>query len=407
MATQHPAVRPDATRAATLRRLRWSAPLAASLLGLGACVAPWAQPRPPQPDTAQPDTAQPETAPPSGTGAPGAEATSPTLGDASSPTAAGASGSDVSGPDDFVTAGTTEASAATAAPYPHDDPRRLALAQTLAAEPGWNLYESASWFVATPVDDPLLVEGVKLRLEAVRSRLHSELTPRHATAHRAKPLVRIHASRAAFEDAGGQRGTSGFWNGPERTLVVYDAGTDRAETTWPALQHVAVHAYLDDELGLENVPPWFLYGVAARYESLVRRELRTGGLALLQPPPDVERARLASAVEDAPPMALGELLAFDRDEFFGAIAYGSGGFRNLVLAHAFVRFLEAPEAGTSPELDQQRAAYLAAAFRALQDGLGADVASRRARGVVPAAELDASWRAWIEAETGAPLPASR
>ncbi len=397
MATHHPAARPDATRATNRHGLRWRAPLTATLFGLGACVAPWAQAPPGQPNTttqAGPVATVPEAAPGSSDGSPGASG-------------ARASESAVSGAELGAAPNATEASATIAAPFPHDDARRIALAQSLSSEPGWNLYESASWFVATPIDDPLLVEGVKLRLEAVRSRLHTELAPRHATAHRAKPLVRIHASRAAFENAGGQRGTSGFWNGPERTLVVYDAGADRAETTWPPLQHVAVHAYLDDELGLKNVPPWFLYGIAARYESLRRRELRTGGLALLEPPPEVERARLASAVEDAPPMPLGELLAFDRDEFFGANAYGSGGFRNLVLAHAFVRFLEATDAGTSAEVDRQRAAYLATALRALQDGLGGDVAARRARGVIPAAELDASWRAWIETETGAPLPASR
>lgn len=401
MAMPDSAQRPGAERAPNTRALRgaltWSATLAAALLGLAGCVTPWAQPPSGASNSAASNSAV--TDPPGGD----ERATGARLGtDAGVPALSAAATPQVAGPVEA-----SSALSAAAAPYPHDDERRLALARALAGEPGWNLFESASWFLTTPVDDPLLVEGVKLRLEAVRARLHAELAPRNAAAHRSKPLVRIQASRSTFEAAGGQRGTSGFWIGPERTLVIYDAGADRAETTWPALQHVAVHAYLDDELGLESVPPWFLYGVAARYESLVHRELRTGGAALLEPPPAAERARLVSAVEEDAPMPLGELLAFDRDAFFGANRYGSGGFRNLVLAHAFIRFLETAEAGTSAELDRSRSAYLGAAFRALQDGLDGGAAAERARGVVPAAQLDAAWRTWIESETGQALPSSR
>ncbi len=287
------------------------------------------------------------------------------------------------------------------APLPHDDARRRALAERLAGElPGWNLYESPCWFLATPVDDPLLVEGARERLEAVRARLHRELPPRRVDAHREKPLVRLHPSREAYAAAGAPQSSTGYWDPQARELVAYDAGGARAETTWPALQHMAVHAHLDAELGLAATPPWLLYGVGARYEGLRLRELRSGGRALLPRPASEEAALLRAALGETAPPPLDELFDPDREAFLATDARGLSAYRRLRLASAFVAFLEDPEPCGDGAVDARRAGFLARYLSALQDGAGPEAGLERALGPISPAQLEAAWRSFLEARLG-------
>lgn len=287
------------------------------------------------------------------------------------------------------------------APLPHDDARRRALAERLAGElPGWNLYESPCWFLATPVDDPLLVEGARERLEAVRARLHRELPPRRVDAHREKPLARLHASREAYAEAGAPRSSTGYWDPQARELVAYDAGGARAETTWPALQHMAVHAHLDAELGLAATPPWLLYGVGARYEGLRLRELRSGGRALLPRPANEEGNLLRAALGETAPPPLAELFDPDREAFLATDARGLSAYRRLRLASAFVAFLEDPEPCGDEAVDARRAGFLARYLSALQDGAGPDAGLERALGPLPPGQFEAAWRSFLEARLG-------
>ena len=270
------------------------------------------------------------------------------------------------------------------------DARRLELVARVAADQGWNLYDTGAHFVATPVDDPWLVERARVRLEATAAWLAEHLAPPPPDPARA-PLVRIFADREAYHAAGGAPGTTGFWSSIERCLVLFDAGdaAARAAITWPALQHVFVHAYLDDRVGLDAVPPWLLFGLAGYVEGL-----EPDGDGVLAPPLDGDRwthLRQVTAAEGPPP--LGRLFAFDEREFRGENELGSSGWRNLVLSASLFAYLFEEQGSPQATLPQ-------ALLEALARGHGA---AETLAGLLPEQELqrlEADWRAWIETRIG-------
>lgn len=278
--------------------------------------------------------------------------------------------------------------------------RRRELARTLASEPGWNLFESRHYFIATPVDDPLLIDGIKGRLDTQFARLEREFPGPQGAARRTSPLVRVHPDRQAFFDAGGQPGTTSFWVSSEHTLVLYDAGSDegRKAQTWPALQHIVVHEYFDTVLGITPAPPWLLYGIAAHYEALRFFQVR-GGANSFHLPADTERwDQLAQQTAGGAPPPLGRLLAFDREEFHGRNEFGSGGYRNLILAWSFVEFL-----GDDQAPPEARADFLRRYLASLLEENDAGEALRAALAGAELAALDLAWRQWIEAKIGREL----
>jgi hypothetical protein len=287
----------------------------------------------------------------------------------------------------------------------HDDALRGELARRLVAErPGWNLYESPSWFLATPVDDPLLVEGARARLEATRSLLLQELPPRPDGVPRVKPLVLLHPSGEAYRAAGAPPGSTGYWDPKARELVAHDAGPRRAEVTWPALQHMAVHAHLDAELGLDATPPWLLFGVGARLEGRRLRELRSGGRELLPRPLAEEAELLSSALAGEPAPAAGELLALDREAFLAPGGPGGSPYRRLRLASALVAFLEDPEPCGVAAVDAVREGFPRRYLEALQGGAAAAEALTAALGELPLEALEAAWRTWLVTRLGLEAP---
>ncbi|MFT7668808.1 MAG: hypothetical protein ACI8X5_001507 [Planctomycetota bacterium] len=288
--------------------------------------------------------------------------------------------------------------------------RRQELARKLAAEPGWNLYESPHYFIASNVDDPLLIGGAKNRLEAEYARLVEEFPPAVTSLGQERPLVRIYESHQAFTNAGGQKGTSGFWNAPQNTLVIYDGKNEkgRSQETWSALQHVVVHEYFDKVLGLDPVPAWLLYGVSAQFESLKYLPGISGPGALHFPAESDRWDHLATETAGTYPPPLSRFLRFSRGEFHGINEFGSGGYRNLILAWSFVHFLRDPlpdeKGSVEIEADREwRAGFLAHYVRALEGGNSQEEALQTALGAVELAALDAAWKAWIEAKIGREL----
>jgi|GEM_PF-3577962 len=272
------------------------------------------------------------------------------------------------------------------------DARRLELARALMDEPGWNLYSTGGDFIATPVDDPLLVEGARRRIDAMRDRLARELPPPAGSQRPAPLLLRIHPDRDAFERAGGQRGTTSFWDAERGEAALFDGGSteERQRISWPALQHILVHEHLGTTVGLEVVPPWLLFGLASDCEALV-----LGADGRLAPPAEGRWRALARETAGAAPPPLARFLAFSREEFEGRNEFGSGAYRNLVLAGSLVAFLR----------EEGPANLLGRTLTALQDGEEAPAALRAGLDGTPVAELDGAWRSWIEARTGRPLPA--
>jgi hypothetical protein len=280
--------------------------------------------------------------------------------------------------------------------------RRWQLAHALGNDGGWNLYESGHYFIATPVDNPLLIEGAKRRLEALQTRLQADFPP--ASLHNTGPstLLRIMPSLEAFRSAGGQAGTTAYWDRQENTLVCYDAGNDvaRAQDTWPGLQHVIVHEYLDRVLGIQEAPKWLLFGLAASYEALRFEATPEGGRWEAPDPEDLNRA-LSGAVAASAPMPLARLLGFDSGEFYGTNEFGSGAYRNLVLARAFVVYCQSP---TEQQDAPHPGNFLEKYTDVLARGLGPATALGRALEGSSMAKLNREWRDWIELRTGRKLP---
>ncbi len=272
--------------------------------------------------------------------------------------------------------------------------RRLQLSREVAAEDGWNLYETEHYFLATPVDDPLLVEGTKIRLETMYQELSSSFPPGSTEGHRHPPLVRIRPARVDFIAAGGQATSTGFWVPGKKTLELYDGGDESARglQTWPALQHIVVHEYFGAVLAIEPIPPWLLFGVAAHFEAL--RFFRTdSGESAFGFPSDSERWRqLAVETAGSAPPPLGRFLEMNRDEFHGLNEFGSSGFRNLIISWSIVTFLK-----------ETRPGFLERYVSSLTAGMEPDQCLEQALGGEPISAVDQAWREWIQSRIGRPL----
>ena len=126
------------------------------------------------------------------------------------------------------------------------------------------------------------------------------------------------------------------------------------------------------------------------------------GPAQLDPEPQELTQKLSEAVAAEAPVAVARLLEFNRTEFHGINEYGSGAYRNLILARAFVDFcLEDPQDGVpgtpAPEL-------LSLYTAALAGGSTPPLALSQALGSVSLGQLNQSWRDWIVRRTGRDLP---
>jgi hypothetical protein len=279
--------------------------------------------------------------------------------------------------------------------------RRWQLAHELRDAPGWNLFESENYFIATPIDDPVLIEGAKRRLDALRERLMDDL-PMGPTTEGERPVLRFLEDRAAFDASGARPGTTAQWNASENTLICFDAGTEaeRAANTWPGLQHVLVHEYLSSTFVREPAPSWLLYGLAARYEAL-RFDATPEGGVWREADTEVLARALSEAVAVDSPMPLRRLLEFTPQEFFGVNEYGSGAYRNLILSRSFVSFCWS---GANDSEAQAPNGFLKTLVASLARGEEPTRALDRARRDASLESIELAWRGWIEKSTGRPLP---
>jgi hypothetical protein len=277
------------------------------------------------------------------------------------------------------------------------DLRRRALVEELSREAGWNLYESRRHFIATPVDDPWLIEGARLHLDATFAALQREFAPGASPRPRPKSLVRIYPSEQAYLAAGGPRGSTSFWSRADATLALFDAqsAAARATQTYAALQHVVVHEFLDSVLELEDVPAWLRLGLGGYFERLVLNEggARAGRLEAPAAARRWDELREVTAAEGPPPLA--RLMRFDAEEFRGRNEFGSGAWRNLILCSSLVAYL-LEAAGPGPSGSELLGAFV----QALGQGDGAAQALERVLPGEQLESLDADWRRWVEARVG-------
>lgn len=253
---------------------------------------------------------------------------------------------------------------------------------------------SEHYTIVTPHEDPRLVKETALRLEAVRARLVAEFPPPEpdGTTYSPPCTVRLCSDRDRYIEAGGPAGSSCCYDANRREMVLcaeYDTAGDAA--LWPSLQHIAVHEYFAEALGLElhSVPPWILFGTAAVYAGM---ESSNGELHLAVK--DAKLEELARYLAEPPPVPLAEFLAFTPAEFYGANEHNSGGRRNLVLAWSFARFLR----GGSTECPEWRESWTDLVPRLVQ-GLQVETSGQAALDEALAEAdleaLDRAWRAWL------------
>jgi hypothetical protein len=169
------------------------------------------------------------------------------------------------------------------------DRRRAELEKKIATQPGWELYETDSFFVVTSNDDRDFIKELLKRLEAIRG-VYEEYYPyKKAQAILAKAraaqesdgevedeeemrtlstidprersrcsVVRVCKDAQEYATYGGPPGSAGYWYSLEEELVIYD---DKAQggraNTWITLNHEAFHQYIYYFYG--NISPHYWY----------------------------------------------------------------------------------------------------------------------------------------------------
>jgi len=277
----------------------------------------------------------------------------------------------------------------------HDrDARRSELSAAIALQPGWNLYECEHYFLATPIDDPRLIDGLKRRCDAL-SRALLETYPPARTAARKLPtdrsVIRVLPSREAFQRAGASPGTTCYWNEERKEIVMFDdtSAGGRGTETWPALQHIVVHEYLSRTLQADDTAAWIKFGIAAHYEGL---ELGPAGWEA--PQEDPRWRELDAQLTAAECVPLERLLRYTTEEFYGANAEDSGGRRNLILAWSLYEYLRTDELRYTP------AARIPSLYlRARSAGSDHARALEAALAEVNLPALEKDWRDWLMQRT--------
>jgi len=279
------------------------------------------------------------------------------------------------------------------------DARRREIEKELATRRGWELHESEHWFLATTIDEPEIVTEACRRLEAVLARLALEfppVVPGEGTIPAMEVLVLLFDEESSYHEHGGPPGSSAFYRQETGELVLYDDRTGGGiESTWSSLQHIAVHAYLGEQLGFGTEPPqWLLFGTAALYEGMLFEggELRVDHF-------DRKFERLRELAKEGEPLPLEALLSFDRAEFLGSNAYGSPAYANLVQAWSLIYYLRTGH----PQRPGWREEYRGLPRRFVEgwrERGSLEGARERAFEGVDLRGFEASWHGWIEALAG-------
>lgn len=178
------------------------------------------------------------------------------------------------------------------------DKKRAKLQASLATTPGWNLYETTSYFIVSNSDDREFIDELMERLEAIRAIYERDYPAarieeiRAAAPHTgatdpgpdgdttvATPVsrpdsaemsrtsvARICANREQYMSYGGPPSSAGFWNHGTEELVLFDdqAGGGRAKT-WAVLNHEAFHQYIYYFYGNISPHSWYNEGTGDFY----------------------------------------------------------------------------------------------------------------------------------------------
>ncbi len=315
------------------------------------------------------------------------------------------------------------------------DVKRFELERQVAANPGWELYESANYFVVTSkTDDKKFIDELMERLEAIRE-VYEEIYPVSlvkelrllvkerenasgkpaASADEAEPeartaatnvdpmelskcsVVRICKDKDEYHAYGGPGGSAGYWSSFHQELVIYDdqRGGGR-RNTWATLNHEAFHQYIFYFLGNFAPHSWYNEGNGdffSGYQISNRKfKLRPFDWRLGLIKENIQKNDKDSSKGVVP---LKEIVRWKQPQYYGRSKYDTDGGDHYAQGWSFVYFLRTG-AQAAKNWDPAYGKILDTYLRTLVETDDLDKAVDAAFAGIDFDKLDAAWRAYTK-----------
>lgn len=142
--------------------------------------------------------------------------------------------------------------------------------------PGWWYEETENYLVVTnaPKKKQALIDGIKMRLEAIRTLYEKDFPP--AKPIDAVSIVRVCDARQTYLDYGGSPSSAGYWYAGAKELVFYLEG--EKNNIWTVLQHEAFHQYIYYACGEISPHSWYNEGYGDYYSGANIQERKVLGV---------------------------------------------------------------------------------------------------------------------------------
>lgn len=250
--------------------------------------------------------------------------------------------------------------------------KRARLQMEVAKNPGWELYETANYFVISNNDDSEFLDELMERLESIRLVYEETYPPEDAIAMyeravaaaaeekknddnpfrtravaEADPIemsrlsvVRVCKDSDQYMAYGGPGGSAGYWSSSDEELVIYDdqKGGGR-RNTWAVLNHEAFHQYIFYFYGSIAPHSWYNEGTGDFYSGyqikngrfrLKKFDWRTGTIT------GMIRAKTDDNDSYAP---LEDMVRMTQGEYYGGNKFGLGGGQMYAQGWSFIYFM--------------------------------------------------------------------
>lgn len=315
------------------------------------------------------------------------------------------------------------------------DVKRFELEQKVAANPGWQLFESPNYFVVTSkIDDKQFIDELMERLEAIREvyeeiypvSLVKELrlmakerentggappTPQGESAPEAKTaatsvdpmemskcsVVRICKDKSEYHSYGGPGGSAGYWSSFHQELVIYDdQASGGRRNTWATLNHEAFHQYIFYFLGNFAPHSWYNEGNGdffSGYQISNRKfKLRPFDWRLGLIKENIQKSDKDSETGVVP---LREIVRWTQPQYYGDSKYGTDGGDHYAQGWSFVYFLRTG-AEAAKDWDPAYGKILDTYLRTLVETDDLDKAVDTAFAGIDYDKLEAAWKAYTK-----------
>lgn len=258
------------------------------------------------------------------------------------------------------------------------DKKRFALETQLAAQPGWQLYETPNYFVVSAKnDDKPFMDEILVRLEAIRevyenvypaafaAELKQIAKTRKANEEKKEgpatsgdgltetekkvdsmelsrcSVVRVCKDEEQYHSYGGPGGSAGYWNWGDEELVIYDdQKSGGRRNTWAVLNHEAFHQYVFYFFGQLSPHSWFNEGTGD-YFSGYQLERNKFVLKAF----DWRQRLIQVNIRQDKFAPLKEIVRWTQGEYYGGNKYDLDGGDNYAQGWSFIYFLRTAKKG--------------------------------------------------------------